>query len=44
MKVLTSKNKKIITQTVTERHLRNFAECIIIIGGMCVTKMYNLGE
>ena len=36
--------QKIITQKVSERHKWNFAACIVIIGGKCVTKISVLCE
>ena len=39
-----SKKKKIIIQTISERHEQNFEVYVVIIGGICVSKINNLAD
>ena len=39
-----SKKKKIIIKKISDRHERNFEVCVVITGGMCVSKINNLAD
>ena len=38
------KEKKIIFQKISDRHERNFEVSVVIIGGICVSKINNLAD
>ena len=38
------KKKKIIIEKISDRHERNFEICVVILGGICVSKIKNLAD